>query len=260
MKKDLRDKKIGILDWLIFFSITIMFIMVYVPQTIWSEEDEYKQLRRNKMRIISQAEEFYHDLTGEYSTDYKKVFSLVESAMDSLIADSLFVGSKKINLNNKIYNVNLEKGYEMIVDTTFSISEKIKKIVKDTIYTIGMHNLESYEIDTIIVNSYSIKDYKEDTLFNKIYNVSYKDRIENEMNYIRRKFHLTKDLIYCPISKNNKNKKFILEIEEKSSGETVFKILSPLNSNDRERRYGLFTYNPGIQESIVGGQKSWVGN
>ena len=39
MKNIKNDKKIGILDWLIFFAILIMFIMVYIPQSIWVEED-----------------------------------------------------------------------------------------------------------------------------------------------------------------------------------------------------------------------------
>ena len=260
MKETVLVKKIGILDWLIFISILIMFIMVYIPQSIWSEEDAYKKMRRERMKTISQAEEFYYELTGEYSTDYQKVFSLVEAAMDSLIADSLFFGRKKINLNNKEYNVNLEKGYEIIVDTTFSYSENVKDIVKDTIYSIGMKNVETNLVDTIVVNSTNIKDYQNDSLFYKIYNVTYKDRAENEINYLRRKFHLTDDLIYCPISKINQSKKFILEIEKNSLGESIFKISSPVASDDKERRYGIFSYNPGLKESITGGQKSWAGN
>ena len=261
MKEDKKDKKIGILDWLIFSSILIMFIMVYVPQKIWAEEDHYRKLRRDKMKIISQAQEFYYELTGEYSADHSKVFSLVEAAMDSLFADSLFIGNnKKINLNGKEYNVNLESGFDMIVDTTFSISEKVKNTVEDTIYTIGLENIESNQIDTIIVNSININKYKHDSLFVGIYNTDYEIRVENEMNYLRRKFHLDEDLIFCPISKSNQNKKFVLEIEQKSNNESVFKITSPVNSQDIERRYGIFKYNPGNKESISGGQKSWAGN
>ena len=68
MNKNNHNKKIGILDWLIFFSIILMFVMVYVPQSIWAEEDKYKKLRREQMEIISQAEEFYYEITGKYTT------------------------------------------------------------------------------------------------------------------------------------------------------------------------------------------------
>ena len=39
MNKQKNNKKIGILDWLIFFAVIVMFIMVYIPQSIWIEED-----------------------------------------------------------------------------------------------------------------------------------------------------------------------------------------------------------------------------
>ena len=93
------DKKISILDWFIVGSIIVMFLMVYIPQNIWSEENHYKKERRNRMKIISQAEEFYYELTGTYTLDFEELFLLVESAMDSLLADSLFYGEQIINMN-----------------------------------------------------------------------------------------------------------------------------------------------------------------
>ena len=132
MKNIKNDKKIGILDWLIFFAIIIMFIMVYIPQSIWVEEDYYKKQRRQRMTVISQAAEFYYELTGEHTTDHMELFSLVEASMDSLIADSTFIGNKNIFINNKNYNVRLEPGFHTIIDTTFSESEKVKVEISDT--------------------------------------------------------------------------------------------------------------------------------
>ena len=146
MKNNEHDKKIGILDWLIFLSIIVMFIMVYVPQSIWEEENQYKEMRRNRMTIISKAQDFYHEITGEYSSDFNQVAILVEAAMDSLIADSLFVGKRKIKLNDVIYDVNLETGYDIIVDTTFSILETIPTTVKDTVYSVIMKNIISNDV------------------------------------------------------------------------------------------------------------------
>ena len=53
------------------------------------------------MNIISRAEDFYFELMGEYTIDTNELFSLVEAATDSLIADSLFTGKQKIFLNDK---------------------------------------------------------------------------------------------------------------------------------------------------------------
>ena len=47
----------------------------------------------------------------------------------------------------------------------------VKNAVLDTIYSIGMNNIETNQIDTIIVNSMNIKSYKNDALFYDIFNV-----------------------------------------------------------------------------------------
>ena len=137
-------KDIGFLDWSIFISIIIMALMIFLPQLVWEEEDYYKSLRREKMDIISKSEDFYYQLMGEYTLNTKELFSLVESATDSVIADSLFVGKQTIYLNNKTYNVNIESGFHMEVDTTFSSLEILKYDVVDTIYTLLFHYLFNY--------------------------------------------------------------------------------------------------------------------
>ena len=107
MNQSSENKKIGILDWMIFFSIIILIIMVYVPPKVWAEESKYRQERRNRMKHIALAEDFYYELTGEYTTDINELFALVESSMDSLIADSTFIGTQNININ--LYQLNTFK-------------------------------------------------------------------------------------------------------------------------------------------------------
>ena len=110
--KDKYDKQIGILDWLIFISIIILFFMVYVPLSVWEEEGYYRQLRRDRMKNIAHAEEFFYELTGEYTTNINELFPLVEAAMDSLIADSTFIGKQTINIDQVkkiIKNLNPKK-------------------------------------------------------------------------------------------------------------------------------------------------------
>ena len=258
MNKQKNNKKIGILDWLIFFAVIVMFIMVYIPQSIWIEEDTFKKQRRQRMKIISQAADFYYELTGEYTIDHNELFSLVEASMDSLLADSLFIGKKNIYLNDKTYQVMLEPGFHTIIDTTFSVAENIKQEVTDTLYTIVMKNLEDGGSDTLLANSKNFNKYARDSLFVQILNIDYENRTENNSNYLRRKFHLDNSLIYCPISDSNLDKKFLLSIEKDKNNDPVFKIASPLSKNDRELRYGIFRYNPGKEEYILGGVKSWA--
>jgi hypothetical protein len=253
-----KDKKIGILDWAIFISIILMSLMIFIPQFIWEEENDFKNIRRDRMDIISKAEDFYFDLMGEYTLNTSELFSLVESATDSLIADSLFIDRQKIYLNNKLYNVNVDPYFHIAVDTTFSSIEILKYQVVDTVYTISMLNEETNSLDTILVNSRLFNRYKKDEKFKEIINFESIDRVEKKSNYLRRRFHLSDDLVYCPISDSNKNKKFILTMKKNKDNDPVFKITSPVTKKDRELRYGIFRYNPGNEEYILGGVKSWA--
>ena len=288
------DKQIGILDWLIFLSIICLIIMVYMPLNVWSEENHYKKVRRDRMKNIASAEEFFYELTGKYTTDVNELFPLVESAMDSLIADSTFIGKQMISLDGKTYEVMLDESFHIRVDTTYSTAEILKSIEIDTLFRIGVKNEENPSlIDTIWSNSINFKTYKNNPNFVDTYithyennsgdiieieeflenqdqytpdnfpsprKVKYIERVNKTRNFLRRKFHLNSNFIYCPISKNNfDKKKFILNVDESNPSTPVFTIESPLSSEDNELRYGIFRYRPGKKESIVSGVKSWAG-
>ena len=287
------DKKIGTLDWLIFFSIIILVLMVYLPLNVWQEENHYKEMRRERMKNIASAEEFFYEMTGRYTTDINELFPLVEAAMDSLIADSTFIGKQVINLEDKSYEVMMDETFHIRVDTTYSIAEVIKTIEVDTLFRIGVKNEDNLSlIDTIWANSTNLQSYRNNPNFVEEYithyendlgsiieieefikdenkyltenysprKVKYVERVNKDRNFLRRKFHLDESFIYCPISKNNYDKKkFILSIDQSNPSAPVFSIESPLNSDDNELRYGIFRYRPGKKESIVGGVKSWAG-
>ncbi len=287
------DKKIGILDWSIFFAIIILITMVYVPLNVWAEENHYKEMRRSRMKYIASAEEFFYELTGRYTTNVDELFPLVEAAMDSLISDSTFTGKQVINLNNNVYEVMMDESFHIRVDTTYSKAEIIKTLEIDTLFKIGVRNEDNLSlIDTIWVNSTNFKEYEnnpnfvdnyithyEDDLGNMIEvdeflkdeanytasnyspkKVKYVDRVNKTRNFLRRKFHLESDFIYCPIWNNNfDKKKFILNVDNSNTSTPVFSIESPLGTDDNELRYGIFRYRPGKKESIVGGVKSWAG-
>ena len=120
------ETKIGLLDWFILLSIILLLLMVYIPSSIWVEEKRDRDESRFRMKAISNAAEFYKELKGSYTTDGEEMFALVEGAIDSLYADSLFVGEQKINTKNTLHHITIEKGFDFRADTTFSIAERIK--------------------------------------------------------------------------------------------------------------------------------------
>ena len=52
--------------------------MKYIPSSIWKEEVEIRNKARHRMTAISNAQEFYKELTGKYTMDGEHLFKLVE--------------------------------------------------------------------------------------------------------------------------------------------------------------------------------------
>ena len=255
MEKDkLLEKKISLLDWAIIMVALIMLIMVYVPSSIWEEELEVRKESRKRMTDISDAEEFYYELTDKYTVDGEELFSIVEAAMDSLIADSLFTNDQIIHYNNNPYNVNIKKGFDVRVDTTFSNSKILKRVYIDTIHTVGIVNVEEGGVDTLYVNEKDIKKVKQDTLFLELYSTDTTFRSEVYTDYLRDKYHLNPEKLFCPLT----GEPYLLEIDDSDPERHIFTVRSPVPDDYKERRYGIFQFKAGYHGEIVDIEKSWT--
>ena len=250
------ERKISILDWGIIISAILLLLAVYLPQSIWKEEVKFRKEGRHRMTSIADAEEFYFEMTGTYTPDGEHLFELVEAAMDSLIADSLFTGEKIISLKGKAYPVTMERGFETRVDTTFSQATDIYFSYEDTIYTVGLNNPESGNIDTMFVNVKDLHHYKADEHFREIYETDIVTRSEIRTDYLREKYHLNTKMLRCPLT----NDPYIFEIDT-TGEEDVFSVTSPLHILEEpytESRFGVFTFEAGDHGFIKGTQKSWA--
>ncbi len=256
MEKKEMEKKIGLLDWGIIISGIVMLLIVYIPNQIWKEEVKFREESRSRMEIIADAEEFYKELTGSYTTDGLELFALVEAALDSAIADSLFLGEQLIHLKNKTLKVDMNKGFKFRADTTFSIGVAMKKTIKDTIYTIGMLNEETGNVDTLFVNSRDLKTTRDDTLFHDIFYSDTTRYSETYTDYLQKKYKLTPDLLNCPLTDEPYN----LVINVDDPDDILFIVESPVPVNYKESRFIVFRFEAGNHGSITGGQKSWAGN
>ena len=248
--------KIGLLDWSILLSIILLLLMVYIPASIWIEEKADRDESRFRMKAIANAAKFYKELKGNYSEDGEQIFMLVEAAIDSLYADSLFIGKQQISINNILHNISIDKGFDYRADTTFSITEKIKNTIIDTIYMISEFKDSSNKIDldTTYVNSSMINKRKKSKIFDKIISMEIKERVEIVNDYLRQKYHLNNDLLFCPLTK----RPYILEIIHNEKEEDTFMVTSPVRKTDSESRYLFFKYNPGNHGFIKSGITSWA--
>jgi len=249
-----QNKKIQILDWAIIIFILFMIICIYIPKSIWKEENYFKDESRHRMKVISQAQGFYYELTGQYTMDGNKLFTIVESAIDSLIADSLFLGSQIIYIEDDSMMVDLEKGFELRADTTFSHAENMKKNITDTVYTISMKNPESFLNDTLYVNSKSLPNYVNDDLFNEIISTEIVQRKVIVTDYLRNKFHLIDPLLLCPLI----NEPYIFSIDSLDVETSIFTVSSPVPLDYSESRYGIFSFKSGNHGYIKDGVTSWA--
>tara|TARA_A100001015_G_scaffold310522_1_gene412104 strand:+ start:2701 stop:3606 length:906 start_codon:yes stop_codon:yes gene_type:complete len=285
--------RIAVLDWLFVFAIIILLLIVYIPNQIWIQEKFDRDESRFRMRTISNASEFYKEITGNYTIDGPQMFELVEAAIDSAFADSLFVGEQQIILNDKIFNVSINKGFDYRADTTFSIAEQIRKTIVDTLYwTLEYSDSTKTLLDTNYVNSSDIKkrmnlyrfnpantsllSERDSTITEEEYDdllsfeqkrfyrivkdtmpgkIEISEREEVKNNYLRKKFHLNTDLLTCPLSK----KDYILALEQQNSGENIFIVKSPVDESNIETQYYFFEYNPGDHGYIRSGVQSWAG-
>ena len=208
------------------------------------------------MTSIADAEEFYFEMTGTYAPDGEHLFKLVEAAMDSLIADSLFTGDQIIYLGDQAYPVTMERGFETRVDTTFSQATELYFSYEDTIYTVGLNNPDSGGIDTLFVNVKDLARFRADKHYREIYSTDIVTRSEIRTDYLRKKYHLNTSLLYCPLTNNP----FIFEIDT-TDKEAVFSVISPLHILEgpyTESRFGVFTFEAGDHGYIKGTQKSWA--
>jgi hypothetical protein len=205
---------------------------------------------------IANAEEFYFEITGTYTSDGEHLFELVEAAMDSLIADSLFTGEQIINLKGNTYPINMERGFETRVDTTFSAPTELYFSYEDTIYTVGLKNAESGGTDTLFVNVRDLAKYQSDEYFQDIYSTDIVTRTELRTDYLRKKYHLNTSMLYCPLT----NDPYIFTVDT-ANEEAIFSVTSPLHILEEpyiESRFGVFTFEAGDHGYIRDSQKSWA--
>ena len=249
------NRKIEVLDWSIIFSILILFLIIYIPRSIWMEETEIRHEARQRMLDISNSQDFYYELTGKYSTSGEHLFEFIEAAMDSLIADSTFTGSQSLHLSDGEYAINIERGFEVKVDTTFSDAVIMRKAKLDTIYTVGMKNEDSGGVDTLFVNVRDLKSFTEDEMFHRIFSSDTTSRTEIITDYLRKKYHLTNNRLYCPLT----NEKFYFDIDKSDSENPIFTVLSPVPDDYTEPRFLVFQFEAGRHGSIKGGVTSWAG-
>lgn len=246
-----RPTVILILDWLIIFAVLILMVVIYVPKSIWLEEESYLTESRRRLQIIQNAEDFYNSLRGHYTTDGFLLFQLVSQVHDSLIADSTFTGLQVVNIDGSPYRVTVPEMLGVQMDTTFSVGRQMKQEILDTTYTTTRWNDERAAYDTLFrAGSLSLAQAMQDTAFREVVDTSYGSHTEAYTGYKWNRFRLEERLLSCPVT----GEPYTIRYD---STENALIIASPIIDEYTERRYLLFKFRAENHGEIVAGEASW---
>ena len=96
MEKIDQNKLTDLLELLTVVAFFFLIFCYYAPVSIWAEEREFEKKSRFNMQNIYDIEMFYEQLTGSYSPNYYEAMNVVNSARDSLLGDSLYIGEQSL--------------------------------------------------------------------------------------------------------------------------------------------------------------------
>ena len=231
--------------------VMILMVVIYVPKSIWAEEDAYLTESRRRLQIIQDAEDFYNALRGHYTTDGSLLFKLVSQVHDSLIADSTFTGLQIVQVEDSPFRVTVPEMLGIQMDTTFSVGRQLKIEILDTTYTTTRWNDERAAYDTLFRNgSRSLAVAMRDTAFSEVVDTSYVSHTEAYTDYTWYRFRLEDRLLSCPVTGDP----YIISFD---STEATLTIASPIIDEYTERRYLLFKFRAKDHGEIVAGEASW---
>ena len=162
----LEQKKLSdVLELVTLLAFLFLIFVIYAPVSVWSEEQEYEKLSRFNMKNIYDVESFYEQLTGSYNPNFYEAMQVVNSARDSLLGDSLYVGEQSLTLFGREYNVDINETFGFNYDTTFGFKSYRRDTILDTTVQIVMFSQELGRNDTSFTQKKFLETYSQDPNF-----------------------------------------------------------------------------------------------
>ena len=140
MEKIDQNKLADLLELVTVVAFFFLIFVIYAPVSIWAEEREFEKRSRFNMQNIYDIEMFYEQLTGSYSSNYYEAMNVVNSARDSLLGDSLYIGEQSLTLFGRQYNVDINESFGFNYDTTFGFKSYRRDTILDTTVQIIMYS------------------------------------------------------------------------------------------------------------------------
>jgi len=243
-----EQHKTDLLEIGIVFFILLLFVVIYVPIAIWEEENYYRKESRFRMNNLYDIEIFHKSIMGEFNPNFHEAMNLVNSARDSIVADSLFIEEQLIVLNGKEYQVDIYDGFAFEYDTTFGFKSFRRDTILDTTLQIVVFDESLGRYDSIFIRKKDLFSYEGDSNFNGIVKAEQIERIELVEYY--KTFIPDSSTYYCPLTADA----YQIDISDEGSS---FRVSSPIDETVKKPRYLLFSFKANSHGIIQDGSRSW---
>ena len=245
-----QNKLSDLLELAMVLAFLFLIIVIYLPVSVWAEEREFEKRSRFNMQNIYDIEMFYEQLTGSYSPNFFEAMNVVNSARDSLLGDSLYVGEQSLILFGRQYNVDINETFGFNYDTTFGFKSYRRDTIFDTTVQIIMYSQELGRNDTSFTQKRHLNNYMEDPNFIDKLNEEPLKRVELIEYY---KTYIPDSSTYgCPLT----DKSYMISIDNENK---KLKVVSPINRKNpyKDPRFLIFSLKSNGHGEINDGNRSW---
>jgi len=224
----------------------VLILVIYIPNSIWREENTIRDLSRKRMLILNEVEKYYTQMAGKIQEDPILAMKIVSAARDSTRADSNFFGQQTIKLPEGRFTLNVPKNFYMVFDTNFALKYQKTDSLTDTTVKILKWNTELMTYDTVYVMASRLESEKTDPNFKGVLSTELSKRVATNTYY--RRYYLKPELAMRPLLDTTYA---VLKTDE------GIRIQDPLNKVIREPRFLVFSFIDSTHGYIENDFISW---
>ena len=231
-KIKLYDKKLSPYFDAIIAVLVLMFIAVlFVPRSLWSEEDALRDECRVRMENLYELEIEFYRLVNRFPESPEEALMIVNMALDSVRADTNFYGAETLRVGTMIYAIDTQGDLVARVDTLMNgpISEELFScpFVHER-YVIDIENNRTIYIACPIrqeLNPFKITMVETDDSLRSLF-----AEIIQEKNYELKTLASIHDVL--PLQKEWKPE--LIVIDDRAINDETFGIVDQLFDNDKD--------------------------
>jgi len=127
-------------DAIIGVMAVLLLLVIFVPQSIWSDEVEVKEECRVRMENLYELEIEFYRLVNRFPHSPEEAMMIVQAVMDSAKSDTGFFGAETLKIDTSVYYINTQGDIVARIDTLMTIP------ISDALFRCPFV-LEKYRVD-----------------------------------------------------------------------------------------------------------------